>query len=95
LSGLFGLQTPRCSNAQVFKSPGLQKPRSSKALVFKSFAIRIADRGLVPLEGKSALLLAAAQSKCGIELAAEKAGLPGASTNHSKSSILFILGGAS
>jgi hypothetical protein len=64
-------------------------------LVFKSFAVRVADRAFVPFEGKSALLLAAAQSKCGIKLVAGKAGLPGASTNHSKSSIWIILGGTS
>jgi hypothetical protein len=74
----------------VFKNLGLQE-----TLVFKSFAIRVVDRTFVPFEGRSALLLAAAQSKCSIELVAGKAGLPGASMNHSKSSILFILGGAS
>jgi len=44
---------------------GLQEPWFSRALVFKSFAIRAADRAFVPLKGKSALLLAAAQSECG------------------------------
>jgi hypothetical protein len=42
--------------------------------LFKSSAIYVADRAFTPLEGNSALLLAAAQSKCGIELVAEKLG---------------------
>jgi hypothetical protein len=72
---------------------GCSRAWYSKALVFKSFAIRVADRTFVLFEGRSALLLAAAQSKCGIELVAGKAGLLRTSTNHS--SLLFILGGAS
>jgi hypothetical protein len=70
----------------------VQERRSSRAQESRWYA---ADRTFVPFEGKSALLLAAAQSKCGIELVAGKAGLRRASANHSKSSVVIILGGAS